>query len=209
MMFDIKQDIKSAFKKNKIAICIAAAILFISIFLGYLLEPDLHSYFSPVVEKLTDDIQTGTIQLTFADIFLNNIKIVMFMFVLGILFCFSAVILSFNGFFTGYFIGTSDDLPVTLLLIIPHGIFEFSSCILACASGFVLFNFFYVLVKNFFTIKDSSFLDRVYEAIDESWDKLKEAFILFFIAVILMVIAGIFEVYVTLPFAELVLSLLG
>lgn len=208
-MVDIKKEIKLAFLENKIAIFVSIAILFISLLLGYIFEPYLHSFFNPIVENLTNKVQSGVIQITFRDIFLNNILIVIRLFLFGIFFCFSVVILAFNGFFVGYFVGTSDDLLGVLLLTIPHGIFEFSSFILACASGIVLFNFFYRLVKNFFSQKQPSILQRLYYSVDVSYDKLKQAFILFIIASILMVIAGIVEAYITLPLAQIIMSVVG
>ena len=149
-MLDFKKEIRSAFSENKMAICISMAILLISLILGYVLEPNLHAYLNPVVENLSKQVETGNIKLTFHSIFSNNIRIVFFMFIFGLLCCFSALILAFNGFFVGYFVAVnSNDMFKTLLLLIPHGIFEFSSCIIACASGFVLFKFLYRFRKAF------------------------------------------------------------
>ena len=203
----VKTEVKKAFVENKFAIIASAIILFISLILGYLLEPYLYSYFNPFVEDLTEKVQTGVIQLTFQDIFLNNIMIVLQMFIFGLLFCFSALILAFNGFFVGYYTATSPNLLQVLLLTIPHGIFEFSSCILACASGFVLFNFIYRLVKTFLKEKEGKFFDRLIYSYDKNFDKLLQAFILLALASVLMIIAGIIEAYITLPLAEFLFSL--
>lgn len=203
----VKTEVKKAFVENKFAIIASAIILFISLILGYLLEPYLYSYFNPVVEDLTEKVQTGVIQLTFKDIFFNNIMIVLQMFIFGLLFCFSALILAFNGFFVGYYTATSPNLLQVLLLTIPHGIFEFSSCILACASGFVLFNFIYRLVKTFLKEKEGKFFDRLIYSYDKNFDKLLQAFILLALASVLMIIAGIIEAYITLPLAEFLFSL--
>lgn len=206
MMFD---EVKLAFSENKLAIVASVAILFIPIILGYCFEPYLYSYLNPVVEDLTQKVQTGVIQLTFMDIFSNNFRIILQMFIYGLVFCFSAIILAFNGFFVGYYIAAADDLFVVLLYIIPHGIFEFSSCIIACASGFVLFNFLYNFLKTLLKQDCDSISERLYNSVDSSYDKLKQALILFFIAVILMVIAGIVEAYLTIPIAQLVFSILS
>ena len=130
------------------------------------------------------------------------------MFAYGIIFCSSALVLAFNGFFTGYYVANSNDFFITALLIIPHGIFEFSSCILACAAGFVLFNFIYKFVKDLFKTKNQKLLTRFNISFNQNFDKLKEAVIILAISCILMVIAGIFEVYITIPFAKFVLSML-
>lgn len=209
MMFDIKNEIKSAVTENKVAIYVSVAILFVSIILGYFLHPYLHGYLNPVVDDLTQKVQTGVIRLTFADIFLNNIRVVFSMFIFGLVFCISAVILSFNGFFTGYYVANADNLVQTLLLIIPHGIFEFSSCIIACASGFVLFGFLCKFLKTLLKQENNSVLEKLNNSLEASFDKLKQAFILLVIASVLMAIAGFFEVYLTLPIANLILSLFG
>ena len=202
-------EIKSAFSENKLAVIVSIAILFISLILGYILEPQLYHYLNPVVEELTQKVQTGVIKLTFADIFFNNIKIVFQMFIYGLLFCFSAVILAFNGFFAGYYVATSDDLLFTVLLIIPHGIFEFSSCILACSSGLVLFNFLYKFLKTLWKEDDDSLKVCLSHSFNASSKKLKQAIILLAIACVLMVIAGFVEVYLAFPIAKSIVSILS
>lgn len=201
-------EIKSAFSENRLAIALSVAILLISLVLGYVLEPFLHSFLNPVVEDLTQKVQSGVITLTFQDIFLNNIRIVIQMFIYGMAFCFSAVVLAFNGFFVGYYVATSADLVKTSLLIIPHGIFEFSSCILACASGLILFNFIYKFLKTLWGQQDNSVKVRLANSFNASSDKLKHAIIIFAIASILMAIAGFVEVYLTIPIAEFIIKLL-
>lgn len=199
-------EIKSAFSENKLAICLSVAILFISIILGYVLEPYLFSYLNPVVEDLTQKVQSGVIKLTFSDIFFNNIKIVFQMFIYGLALCSSVLILAFNGFFVGYYVATTEDVWFTTLLIVPHGIFEFSSCILACASGLVLFNFLYKFLKALWHEENGSVKVNLVNSFNASSKKLKQAIILFIIASVLMAIAGFFEAYLTIPIAQTILS---
>ena len=199
-------EVKSAFSENKLAIVSAAAIFLITLLLGYFFQPYLYDYLNPISEDLTNKVETGVISLTFESIFLNNIYIVFMMFIYGILFCLSAGLLAFNGFFVGYYVATTDNLFKTLLLIIPHGIFEFPSCILACASGFVLFNFLYKFLKAINKQGNGPAREILSIAFAESFDKLKQAVILLAIASILMAIAGFVEVYLTLPIAEWILS---
>ena len=85
-MFDLKNEVKAAFIENKTAIIASASILFISIILGYVFEPYLYSILNPVVEDMTNKVQSGVIKLTFEDVFINNIIIVLEMFIFGI-FC--------------------------------------------------------------------------------------------------------------------------
>lgn len=206
MFHKIKNEVKRAFTENKLAIIASILILFLSMILGYVFEPNLHAYLNPVVEDITNKVETGVIQLTFDDIFFNNIMIVLQMFVFGLFFCFSALILGFNGFFVGYYAAISNSLLEVIVFVVPHGIFEFSSCILACASGFVLFNFAFKLIKTFIKEKERKFLDRFIYSYDLNFDKLLQALILLAISSILMIIAGIIEAYITLPLGKFLLS---
>lgn len=201
-------EIKLAFSENKLAICLSAAILFASLILGYVLEPYLYSYFNPVVDDLTQKVQSGVITLTFADIFFNNLRIIFQMLVFGVACCFSLVMLAFNGFFVGYYVGTAENIVSVLLMIIPHGIFEFSSIILACASGMILFNFLFIFLKTLWFDKSDSVVVSLKNSYNASSKKLKQAIMIFAIASILMVIAGIIEVYFTLPIAEFIIKFL-
>ena len=205
-MIDFKKEIKLAFTENKLAISVSIAILVISLLLGYFLESSLHAYLNPVVEQIENQVQSGEIALTFQSIFSNNIKIVFLMFIFGIFCCFSAVILAFNGFFIGYFTAVQEDLFLTLLMLIPHGIFELPSCVIACASGFVLFNFIVRFLKTFVKQENGSISNQLYASYVENFDKLKQAIILLMVASVLMIIAGVIEVYLTLPIAEFVMS---
>ena len=202
-------EIKLAFSENKLAIYVAIAIFFISMILGYIFEPNLYSYFNPVVEELTQKVQSGVVKLTFTDIFFNNIKIVFSMFLYGLVFCFSIAILAFNGFFTGYYLASTDNLLYTLLLIIPHGIFEFSSCILACASGLVLFQFLYGFLKSIWRQESQSAKLILLNSFNENSTRLKQAIIILIIASVLMAIAGFVETYLTIPIAKAIISVLS
>jgi uncharacterized membrane protein SpoIIM required for sporulation len=95
-----------------------------------------------------------------------------------------------------------------LLLLIPHGIFEFSSCILACSSGFVLFKFILRFFKSISKKEDASLSNKAYESYVENFDKLKQSIILLLLAAVLMVIAGLIEVYLTVPIANFLNSII-
>lgn len=201
MLKQFYREIKIAFLENKSAIYISFFILIFSLILGYFLEPYLYSYFHPVVDDLSQKVHTGTIKLTFADIFLNNIKIVFQMFFYGMFFCLSAVLLAYNGFFLGYYVAISDNLVRVLVMLIPHGIFELTSCVLACSSGLVLFKFLFRFFKSYLkedlTLKDSFYKNS---------DKLTQAIIIFAVSAVLMIIAGFIEVYLTIPIAHFLLA---
>ena len=195
---------KLAFKDNVFLIIASTIILIASLLIGYYFHDVLQSYLNPVVSQINQNVKNGVIKLTFKSIFSNNIKIVFLMFVFGAVFCFSALILGFNGLFVGYYIADANDFLNSILLIVPHGIFEFSSCILACTSGFVLFKFICKFLKTWIK-SDNNF----FSAYEINSDILVQSMMLFIIASLLMVIAGIFEVYLTIPIAQFLTSVLS
>lgn len=203
------EQIKLAFTENKTAVIVSAAILFASLLLGYLLEPYLHGILNPVVEQLEEGVRTGAIKVTFISIFSNNIRIVFLMFLMGFILCFSAIILSFNGFFVGYFIAIYDDWLKVLLYILPHGIFELPSIAIACASGFVAFQFLVKFLKTLWAQEDNPIKDRLVISFRENSVKLEQAIILLMVASLLMAIAGFVESYLTIPIADYLLSVLS
>lgn len=207
MMAKIKQEVITALSENNWIIIASALILFYSIIMGYVFEPYLHELLNPVVADLTYKVETGIIQLTFHDLFLNNIMIVFRMFIYGIFFCFSVIILAFNGFFTGYYVAVRGNLIHSIVFIVPHGIFEFSSCILACSSGMVLFRFVYRFIRHITDRRESSLVNRIRDAVYNDFVFLKQALIILAVASILMAIAGVIEAYVTLPLGNYLLSL--
>lgn len=203
------EQIKLAFSENRLAIIVATVILFASLVLGYFLEPYLHGYLSPVVEQLEEGVSNGTIKVTFNSIFLNNIRIVFLMFLTGFILCFSAIILVFNGLFVGYFVADYGNLVKSLLYLIPHGIFELSSIVIACASGFVAFNFLFKFLKTLSIQENNSVKDKLAISFNESSIKLEQAIILLMVASILMAVAGFVEAYLTIPIADYLLSILS
>lgn len=208
-MSSVKDEVKSAFTENKRIIIASALVFFVSVILGYVFEPNLYAYLNPIVEDMTNKVQSGIIKVTFEDIFLNNIMVVLRMFIYGLVFCISAVVLAFNGFFVGYYVATVPNIAFALAFIVPHGIFEFPSCILACASGFVLFKFVYKLIKTFMKEKERKFLDRMVYAYGENFRILLHSLIILLVAAILMAIAGIVESYITLPLGKYLMSFIA
>ena len=88
-MFDIKNEIKSAFADNKFLILFSAAAFIISLILGYVYQASLHETFAPVVQEISNNLEQGVITFSFRDIFINNIVIVFEVFILGIIFSLS------------------------------------------------------------------------------------------------------------------------
>lgn len=205
----IKEDIKNAFINNKNLILISAIIFLVTLLLGYFQEHLLYSYLNPAVETLKEGVQNGVIEVTFKTIFLNNIFIVFRLFIYGVLLCFSNILLAYNGLFLGFFIAQAGNLIATVLLILPHGIFEIPSIIIANASGMTLFKYFYKVASykadEGELIVDNSLFNRFYK----NSHILKDALILLVFAAILIAIAGFIEVYITQDLAFFIMNLIG
>lgn len=204
---NIKENIKEAFTDNKNLLLISVILFSASLIIGYTFQPVLYNIFNPVVEQLSRDVKNKVIQLTFHDIFLNNIMIVFRMFIFGILFCFSILLLMYNGFFLGYYIGCSKNLVNTLLLIIPHAIFELPSIVIATTSGLVLFKFAYNVFKNINSMSENSLKEKIITSFEKYYYILKESLVLLLVSAILMAVAGVIETHFTISIAKWLISL--
>lgn len=54
-----------------------------------------------------------------------------------------------------------------------------------------------------------TFKDKLVYSLEKNYDKLKQSLVLLGVAVILMAIAGVIEVYLTVPIANFILSIFG
>lgn len=193
-------EIKKAFIKNKNVLLLAFLIFIIPFLIGFLFKPYFYNIFEPIYNHLSQQLKEGVIEFSFAGIFLNNLAVLCRTFILGAIFGISAILLLYNALSSGYFLG-GEQIFRKLLLVIPHGIFEFSSLIIGTAAGFLLFKFLYNFIK-------ANPLKGFYDAFDKNFEIIYHSLILFGVAVVLMVIAGFIEVYLTILIALFVLSLL-
>jgi uncharacterized membrane protein SpoIIM required for sporulation len=92
-----------------------------------------------------------------------------------------------------------------ILYLIPHGIFEFTGLILQSAAGILLFLF----VWRFIRAWRSSDTDGASDAFEMTKKALIQSVVLMVIATILLLIAAPIEAYVSVPFSQAVMGLLG
>ena len=90
-----------------------------------------------------------------------------------------------------------------------------SYCIRICAVPF-LFRLVYNIAKpdfDYIELEDKfynlTFKDKLVYSLEKNHDKLKQSLVLLGVAVILMAIAGVIEVYLTVPIANFILSIFG
>lgn len=215
IIFRIYNEIKEAFFENKVIIIISSLMFFIPLFLGFVFSSLISPSLQPVVTELSNEVKDGTIQLNFETIFLNNISLIFREYFMGIfLFIFTASILIYNGLFLGYYLSVSANLYKTLILIIPHGIFEFFSIIIGASAGFLLcifiLKFIYnIIYPNYSKINKEkiSLYDKINLSLENNYIKFKHSLILFGISCIAMCIAGFIEVYITLFIGEIIFRL--
>lgn len=215
-MANIKKDVKRAFADNRCLILISAIVFLATLFAGYFFTDALYSYLNPNVELLKEGVSSGSIRVDIPTILLNNIFIVFRLFIYGMFFCLSVVLLGYNGLFLGYFIGQSGNFMATVLLIVPHGIFELPSIVIANASGLVLFKYFF----NVFSLKnsepegdelivDGSIVGRLSRSAANNGNILRDSLVLLLVSAVLMAIAGFVEVYITKGLALGIINYLG
>lgn len=186
---------------------LSAALLLVSILLGYALADLL----TPVIGGLYNDFQNravhGQIQLSTIPIFINNVYVALSIYIGGALFgVVAAAYIIFNGLFIGY-AGTHFPLGDYLLFTIPHGIPELLGIIIAGAAGFRLGSCVLHIFKDLTHMrtdisKTTQFKYILELHIDEFWESIK----LLSIALVLILIAAFIEANLTLAWASYIKS---
>ena len=220
----ITKEIKKAFKENKTIILTISAIFIISFIIGFLLIDYIQAYITPVVNTFQERIQTGQVQLTTNSLYINNLQatLIIFLgsFLLGI---FGIIAIITNALLIGYFAAlysTNGQTLVFILLIIPHGIFEIPSLILASSAGLITLKFLINFLKNLISpdYQYTEIFDPIYnldkistkDTIKMSWRKnsktLKQAMIILIISIILLLIAAFIEANITQQLASFILN---
>lgn len=198
----VKKKIKEAFIDNKYLLLISVILFVFSLVLGFILGSYLDNIFLPVINQMEDELSSGVISVSFQSIFLNNILIVFRLFIFGVFFGGSVILLLYNGFFLGYFLAVYGDVWRNIIFILPHGVFELPSIVIATTSGLVLFKFIFKfvkdIVKNKIGFKDS---------LEKNSLILNQSLIILAIACILMFIAGIIEGCFTLHIANWLMNI--
>ena len=201
-----------------------SAIFIISFILGFLFTDYLQAYMTPVVNAFQQKVQSGQVQLTTNSLYLNNLQATLTIFagsfLLGILGIISIIT---NALLIGYFAAlyyVNGQTLAFILLIIPHGIFEIPSLVLASAAGLITLKFLINFLKNLISpdYQYAEIFDPIYnldkintkETIKMSWRKnsktLKQAMIILLISIVLLLIAAFIEANITKPFASFILN---
>lgn len=193
------------YRRNERFLIISTVIFFASMFIGYALSGLLAWIMGGVLDSMKRQVSQGELQLTTFSIFLNNLKVALFIYGGGLIFgIITAFFLFYNGVFIGY---AASQYPLTNFIIytIPHGIFEIVGIIVAGAAGFKLAGVIVDIIKGLRHIQpEMSRSNQFNYLLNVYYDDFKESLVLLAIAVILLLIGAFIEANFTLTWANYV-----
>ncbi len=187
------------YKRNKIVLMASLIIFFASVVIGGA-GPYLSGSFNQFITNLMINYLSNLTHLTNVNtlsIFLNNSNIAfLYMYIGSIFFGISSIIeLIFIGLFNGF---TFVKYPFTLFYLLPHGIFEVSSYIIAAAAGFKLLStVMNIIWKGIHIKRDNPIGEQVNKILSINYLKFRDSLTLIVIAIILLIIAAIIEVNIS------------
>jgi stage II sporulation protein M len=197
------------YKRNEKFLILSTAILLISVFLGFALA----SVISPILGIMFGEFKRkavqGQIQLTTLSIFLNNIRVSLFIYLGGLTFGIVTVLfLVTNGLFIGY-AGTQFPLGDYIIFTIPHGIPEIIGIIIAGAAGFRLASCIYHILEGLTHMKKDISMRNQFRYIlelnsDEFWESIK----LMGIAVVFLLVAAFIEANISIAWGNYIKTLI-
>jgi stage II sporulation protein M len=188
------------YKRNKRVLIASLIIFFASVLIGGV-GPYLSSSFNQYMTNLMTNyisLIEHALKLPATYIFINNSRFAFFdMYIYGILFGItSAIELAYTGLVVGF---AFVKYPFTPFYLLPHGIFELSSFIIAAAAGFKLSITTLNIIWGGLHIKrDNSIGEQVNKILSANYLKFRDSLTLFIIAIILLVIAAIIEANISL-----------
>lgn len=200
---------KGLYHRNKKLLVISLSIYFISVIAGiilaFFLSRPVDNYLTALVK--TDKQFLSEKGFNFFSIFSHNMLSLFLTFIGGITAILTVVFLILNGFVYGAFLGyTASNTMLAgqassigsltplkfIVYTVPHGIFEITGFIIAGAAGLRLTTIIIDIIR-----KD--------EESNYYYDQIKDALVLFGIAVVLIFIAAIIETNFTIPIGNYIL----
>jgi Uncharacterized membrane protein len=185
---------KSIIQNNKVPLIASVGVYFsgiaVAVLLFFIFDSSTSTY-----GIVLDQLQTGQTDLTTVSLIRNNERVILNL-ISGAFFLGSTTFLNLvlNGLILGVaLIGSmkSATITTTLLLLLPHAIFEVPAAWIAGAAGFKIP---YELILYLFN-KKNYVLNKV---------EIVDFFTLFFIAIVLTIIAAFIEANITLKIAGII-----
>lgn len=191
---NIKNEIKEALIENKRIFELLILLFVFGMLLGWIMADDIASVLMPVLkEALLEGNETS---IDAFQIISHNITTAITVVLLSVFFAIFAIIsITVNGFVIGfmggYTVKSINGLAFFLILIVPHGIFEVPALFLSTASGILLFLFI------FRVLTDKYHKYSFKEAYERNKKTLKHMIVLFLVSIVLFLIAGLIEGFIT------------
>lgn len=196
------------YKRNKIVLIVSLTIFMVSLFIGglssfhsgpfnqYVTNLIVHYLSSLMVKK----VGTGSI-------FLNNITYsLIYLYIDGIFFGIQSTLsLIVSGLILGF---QFFKYPFIVFYLLPHGIFELTSYVIATAAGYKLLStILNIIWKGLQINRDLPLLNQINLILSINYIKFRDSLILFGIAVVLLFIAAIIEANFSIPFGNYITGL--
>lgn len=191
------------YRRNEPYLLVSTAIFIVSLFIGYAFAGFLDQILGAMFGNLKRQVSEGELQLTTLSLFLNNIKIALFIYAGGLIFGVGTLFfLVLQGAFIGY-AATQFSLGDFVIYTAPHGVFEIVAIILAGSAGFKLAYIIFDILKGSLKIQsDFSIKNQLSYLFESNMDDFKDTLVLMGIAAVLLLVAAFIEANLTLPWAQ-------
>lgn len=190
-------------KRNEFFIIISALLLLGSLLAGYFLAGYMDQFMASALRSFKESISKGEIKLTTPSIFLNNIKIALYLYGGGIFLGITTIIMIvYNGIFIGY-VASKFIIGDFIIYTIPHGIFELSGIVMAGTAGLRFASTIINILRDIFDIKRSMPLaDQLKIILHANYFEFKDSLKLLLIAAVLILIGAFIEANFTVAWGN-------
>jgi len=190
---------KGLYYRNKTVLALSLGIFVILLFLGIIFGYFQSEFLRNLLKTYINMLKSANIEINTFYIFYHNFQAASISYIGGIIGIVPFLVLSFNGFIYGAFLGyllhgnmISNTAMLTpgmfLAYTLPHGIIEFIGFIVSGAAGFRLTTFVYGSIKSI--IRKTP--------VNVHYWKFKDSLSLFILATLLILIAAIIEANLTI-----------
>lgn len=196
---------RGLYKRNEFFLIISAVVFFGSLFAGYFLAAYVDQIMAGALKSFRDSISKGQIKLTTSSIFINNIKIALYLYGCGLTFgIFTILMLAYNGIFIGY-VASKFNVGDFIIFTLPHGIFELSGIVIAGAAGFRLASTIINILKDTFKIRRYMPVGhQLKNILHANYFGFKDSLKLFAIAAVLILIGAFIEANFTVAWGNFI-----
>jgi stage II sporulation protein M len=196
------------YRRNKMILALSASLFIGFLFLGMLVGYFSSDFIGKLLKTYISALRGANIEINTFSIFIHSLQAALISFFGGIIGIITFLVLTFNGFVYGAFIGylmhgsivstTGVLTPLHFIIYtMPHGIFELTGFIIAGAAGFRITTLVVGVIKSVLNHKP----------INEHYWKLKDALALLLVAIVLIFIAAFIEANITMALGNYITGL--